>query len=231
MEHLTAKFANMTTEESPSPAEVALARELARMRIKLDIAEGVEPSLVNKLHDDLDIPIKQIDGVSVNAKFHMTNAKGVEKKVCIVIENSNCEVIEGNLFQRWYPFTKETAQDDTMLLLEVIKGLSFDKSKAMFKINCTCCKKNPEEMNPELWHGLFQDCEKIQVKWDTCCVCHEITNTKFSDCGHTICMVCVEKLETEYKDDDESERHMKCPYCRQPNIVEGRGETCLLSHF
>ena len=223
-----------TMEQRPenkySPAEIALARKLAKMRIGLDIApKATYPNGVPKIiYDDLEIPINKMDGIEVSCKFHMSNAEEVKNKVCLIIDNRNCEWIENILFHRWYPFTKETAQEDTMTLLEVIKGLTFDKKKTMFKTNCSCkdCDKN-EEMIPELWCGLFEDCEKIQLKWDTCCVCHEITNTRFTDCEHTICLECCEKLEKE-----DEETFIRCPYCRQQHLIVERGDnTFVLTAF
>ena len=213
-----ASVSTETMEQRPenkySPAEVALARRLAKMKIGLDILpKETYPNGVPKvIYDDLEIPIKKMDGITVDAKFHMATAEEVKDKVLIVITHNN-NIVSENLFHRWYPFTKETAQEDTMTLLEVIKGLTLDKSKTKFKTNCSCkdCEKE-EEMIPELWCGLFEDCEKIQMKWDTCCVCHEITNSKFKDCGHTICLACCEKLKE--KDNDDA-MIIKCPICRE----------------
>ena len=213
-----ASVSTETMEQRPenkySPAEVALARRLAKMRIGLDILpKETYPNGVQKIiYDDLEIPIKKMDGIEVSGKFHMSNAEGVKGKVCLVIKhNNNC--VSDNLFHRWYPFTKETAQEDTMTLLEVIKGLTFDKSKTEFKTNCSCSDcETKEEMIPELWCGLFEDCEKIQMNWDMCCVCHEITNSKFKNCTHTICLACCEKLKE--KDNDDA-IIIKCPICRE----------------
>jgi hypothetical protein len=210
-----------TMEQRPenkySPAEVALARELAKMRIRIDIApKETHPNGVPKIvYENLTIPIKKIDGISVTVNFHMSNAEEIKHTMSLCIEHSR-NYIAGNIFYRRYPFTKETAQDDTMIILEVIKSLSFNKSTTRFITNCNCCKKNEEEMKPELWCGLFEDCEKIEMKWDTCCVCHEMTNIKFKNCGHTICLVCCEKLiETDINND----MIIKCPICREEHYA------------
>jgi len=197
-------------ENKYSPAEVVLARKLANLRIKLDFAPAPTYS-----EENLEVPIKKIDGIEVIVKFHMSNA-GSKENVALSINHSK-NYLSGNIFFRWFPFTKETAQEDTLRLLEVLKSLKFDKTNTTFKPSCDCEKK--EEMIPEIWCGLFEDCETIQMKWDECCVCHEITNSKFKDCRHTICLECCGKLIEKGDDDDII---IKCPICREEHYAGDR---------
>jgi hypothetical protein len=57
------------------------------------------------------------------------------------------------------------------------------------------------------WSLLETETVKMK-KYDMCSVCHETVNTK-TDCGHTICIPCFDKI----KHGDEGET--VCPCCRQ----------------
>jgi len=195
-------------ENKYSPAEVAFARQLAIMRITLDISPKAtwDNGSEKTIHEPLDLPIHKIDGIEVDVKVVM-NSKDVGRMNLIV--RHEYFYTKHLLFDKWFNFTKETAQEDTMKLLEVIKSLKFNKKTTLLESSCDCEKE--EEMNPELWCGLFEDCEKIKLNWDMCCVCHEIANSKFKECRHTICLECCDKL----KEIDDGEVSIRCPICRE----------------
>ena len=53
--------------------------------------------------------------------------------------------------------------------------------------------------------------ENTTTKCESCCVCHDLTNTT-TECDHHLCLACMSSLKG-YVDDDEYIR--KCPLCRE----------------
>jgi len=167
------------------------------MRIELDLTENREPHQRCK---HLRLPIKSIDGIKVQVQITMYKPKN-EMELDIYTD-----LITHAIYTKKMDFTKETSKDDTMKLLDTIKSLKFCKYITKFVDNC---QKEENYMTASSWQDLFKDCETIVLKWNSCCVCHELTNTQFTDCHHNICLECVGKLKLEEDD------YVRCPYCRE----------------
>ena len=65
--------------------------------------------------------------------------------------------------------------------------------------------------------------DQIEFRFNECCVCYSITNTK-TDCDHALCVLCCQKiiddknLEHKY-DEGEREHHpITCPMCRNDSF-------------
>jgi hypothetical protein len=213
-----------TTMDKYTPAEIAFAKALASRRIELDLELAQDPTRSGNSSKTMKIPITKIDGVNVRVRIRIV--ANPYNKNCMCLEIDNYAI--GNIFNKWYPFAKETAYEDTKILLEVINCLKFEKTTNRFECDCDCgCKSNKNDLKPETWNVLFGENEKIKLLWDTCCVCHELTNSALRDCKHTICLICADKLDV-----DDEIGAITCPICRDTCSVHptDEGEHMLVRH-
>jgi hypothetical protein len=197
-----------TTMEKYTPAEVAFAKQLASRRIALELEVVLNPTRRGVPATTMELPITKIDDIDVMAEIRIVENPNLEGNcMCLYVDNYAI----GNIFCKWYHLTKETAYEDTKALLKVIKSLKFDKTTSRFECDCDCdcCKSNKNDLKPEMWNELLGESENIKLRWDTCCVCHEITNSALRDCKHTICLICADKLEV-----NEEIGAITCPICR-----------------
>ena len=212
-----------TTMEKYTPAEIAFAKQLASRRIAMDLELAKNPPRRGVPVTTMELPITKIDGIDVIAEIRIVANPTLEDNcMCLDIV---CYAI-GGVFCKWYHLTKETAYEDSKIMLEVIKFLKFDKTTSRFECDCDCgCKSNKNDLKPETWNELFGESENIKLRWDTCCVCHEITNSALRDCKHTICLICADKLEV-----NEEIGAITCPICRDTCSVhpDEQGEHTLI---
>jgi hypothetical protein len=194
-----------------TPAEIAFAKELATRKIALDLELIQNPPSNGFARSIIQVPITKIDDIQVRVNLRFIVNTTTHKENCLFLEIENM-LIE-NLFCQNFRLTKETAYEDSRKILKVIKSLKFQKTTHYLKCgdcNCDCemCK-GKSHLKPETWIDLFDDCENIKMRWDICCVCHELTNSVLRDCKHAICLPCADKLEV---DDDIGA--ITCPICR-----------------
>ena len=216
----------LNTMEKYTPAEVAFAKQLASRRIAMDLEVAQNPTSPSFASTYIKIPITKIDGIDVRVRIRIVSNPNVEDDKCMCLDIDNYAI--GNIFCKWYHLTKETAYEDGKIMLEVIKFLKFEKTTNRFECDCDCgCKSNKNDLKPETWNDLFGESENIKLLWDTCCVCHELTNSKLRDCKHTICLICADKLEV-----DEEIGAITCPICRDTCSVHPteEGEHTLVRH-
>jgi len=58
--------------------------------------------------------------------------------------------------------------------------------------------------------GLFSANERVKPQYERCVVCYDLTRTK-TECDHTLCLRCANKMDFE---EDEDGHGFKCPLCR-----------------
>jgi len=95
-------------------------------------------------------------------------------------------------------------------------------------------KENEDRTELEFLLNEFKDCPQVTLSAKECCVCNEFTTTVLDDCGHSVCIQCISKIEK--KDCERCNGNdsyimnceeccgvckiRKCPMCRG-NIIHG----------
>jgi hypothetical protein len=160
-----------------------------------------------------DFPIKSICGMNVHLELVFLSLGANTKQVRICI--GTCDInyaahSETQLFSHTIEtiqniefsfFTIEKIMDYIKQMLKIIPTLRLDKTKS--------CLTQSEPIDTTHF-DLFKF-DNTELKYDECCVCHELCNTT-TECKHPICILCVSKLDG-YESDDEDIRR-DCPLCR-----------------
>ena len=197
-----------------TPSQLALAQTLVKRRIELDLGKTRDR--------DLCLPIKKIGDIEFDDGEILVK-HGIHAD--IVSLNIDHFFIYGKLLTKDFHFTKETAKEDTLRILDFIKNMMFNK-----ELNKYVDKRENEytsPLTPTLWKEMFEECnEDVTTNWDDCCICKEITNTQLTECKHSVCLSCCSRLKP--KQELEAEVwSFKCPLCRAecsalPDYYNGR---------
>lgn len=137
------------------------------------------------------LPIHSVDGIKCDVIIKKSRI-GLFK---LCIETRKSAVMEEDEMCEHNYFCELMDISDLKALKTTLDSLRFDRTKSMFT-------------QKPIMDWSFLASETVKLKYDTCCVCMEITTDK-TNCGHTLCVPCYDKIET---DDEEG---TLCPLCRQ----------------
>ena len=174
------------------------------------------------------LPIKQISGVRVDCvQIHVAKTdRSVLSKLPHhkdILLKIDTDYLPHSIYAEWFDFTKETAKETIQNIIELIKNLKLDKTTNYLRDQRI---EVPEQIiTPQDTYDLFA-CENVKLEFNECCVCHEITNSYFRECKHTICFECCSKLIIE---DD----CVTCPMCRDEACIcsSSNGDDTLLDTY
>jgi hypothetical protein len=159
------------------------------------------------------LPIREISGVRVDCvQIYVPRAgehQGRFPHENDILLKIDTDYLPHGIYAEWFPFTKETAKETIQNIIELIKNLKLDKTTNYLRDKRI---EVPEQiMTPQDIYDLFA-CENVKLEFNECCVCHEITNSYFRECKHTICFVCCSKLTIEND-------CVNCPMCRNEACI------------
>jgi len=178
----------------------------ARIHLKI---QGEEPSI-----SFCDFPIRSICGMDVHVEleFQTFRANAMQCALKIITfdvkYSRNSEtILFSHTLELIQPivdftlFTVEKINNYLNQMLEIIPKLRLDKLKA---------KLTQDDPIDTTYFELFKF-ENTELCYDICSVCHELCNTT-TECKHSICILCVSKLDGYESDDEDTE--YDCPLCR-----------------
>ena len=162
-----------------------------------------------------DFPIKSICGINIHLELEF-QSQGANAKQCVMkiitfdvkySRNFDAELFSHTLelIQPTVDFTLFTVEKITNYvnqMLDIIPTLRLDKLKA---------KLTQDDPIDTTYFELFKF-ENTELKYDICSVCHDLCNTK-TECKHSICILCVSKLDG-YESDEDEDPEYDCPLCR-----------------
>ena len=175
------------------------------------------------------LPIKKIHGISVDVSLNLicdtypkreekdwTYRWGIEVESSIYINTYNGERYEFyRNFQdpEKFKFKRNDIKGLTESMIEMINSV---KLLRLNKMNGKFQKKdelNPRDILYEEVYKLLKDPDEEQMELDIqeCSVCYTLTDTK-TDCDHSVCWACIEKLPNHEDGDDHN--NASCPMCR-----------------
>jgi hypothetical protein len=138
--------------------------------------------------DQLFLPILSVDGISCEVSLKKQDSKEVfylmittNKVMCCCFDDM-CEHVY---------FSEKI---DIDFLKQTLASLKFNRMTSTFT-------------SKPIMDWSFLESETVKLKYDKCCVCFETTTVK-TDCGHTLCHPCYDKIKMD------EEGSTLCPLCR-----------------
>jgi len=115
----------------------------------------------------------------------------------------------------------DTAELALIYLDKLLKDPFVDLLRCRLDTQPSDDQKN-EYNEMKAFYSAYKHNEKIKFRFDECCVCYALTETKTS-CNHALCISCCQKIiddtKKETKDDDCHD--ISCPMCRDDFEFEG----------
>tara|TARA_R110000823_G_C15761005_1_gene482948 strand:+ start:93 stop:770 length:678 start_codon:yes stop_codon:yes gene_type:complete len=162
--------------------------------------------------------IKEVDGIKCNVILFVNYGEymlRIESKY--LIEPSDCR---GKIYYNVY-IKKRDATEENEKKLKIIKrddiSLCIDKlivKLQKIKFNNFTGKFTEHKINEKIY-DVFKLCNVTIEEGEECSVCYEKTLTK-TNCKHSVCYRCIEKLPITHDDDDCP--NISCPICRH-NVI------------
>ena len=158
---------------------------------------------------DYTLPIRTLDGISVNVEI---STYTIDKNTLysIQVEHRNfmdCEE-QGNRRLFTESSFKSIADALTFLADVFLPTFKIDIMRGRF-----ICHNNIENDEAALlveFSAAFENNERVGGSIQKCCVCYDMTRTR-TDCNHTLCLRCADKIHFKCDDD---ECGFDCPLCR-----------------
>ena len=137
------------------------------------------------------LPIKSIDSIDCCVKILTNECNDKPCYVMKITSNKDCEADEdGDMSEHVYWGEKIELNQ----IKETLQSLKYNHFDGRFQKN-------------EIIDWSFLENDKIKLRYEECCVCHEKISSK-TNCGHSLCVPCYDKIKSK-------EGMTACPCCRQ----------------
>lgn len=169
-------------------------------------------------------PIKEIDGLPCAVKLELKFMGREFYYLYFQIEERFIfcrDIDDNNTTHRYFfksfkvseknkPMDIERIAISLKIIFDIIPQLKFNKFEGNLQT---------DTKDKDILPFIKQFChhENVKTSFEDCCVCYETTKTK-TMCGHSLCMLCWEKMPFTRGENDEDPMQ-RCPICRDVLVL------------